>query len=42
VWWQILWVCHRGTFGRLKLSDPPEKLEEPDISGSSIPFLEII
>jgi hypothetical protein len=28
--------------GRFKFSDPPEKLEEPDISGSSILFLEII
>ena len=25
-----------------KLFDPPEKLEEPDISGSSIPILDII
>jgi hypothetical protein len=28
--------------GRFNYSDPLEKLEEPDISGSSIPFLEMI
>jgi hypothetical protein len=27
---------------RFNLSDPPERLEEPDISGSSLPILEII